>query len=143
MFVGFRPGDSNGGSDHVDPSQLVLGFCSESQFERHLKERFVEVQKLVGSCAEGNNVWFQFGFALFFLVSRVDTLEIGIPWFPGQAQMRPKMVQDLFEPALTGEFLGANFVLVIDVVLLDLDPVVAEAGAEQVGPSNIVLGGAK
>jgi hypothetical protein len=55
--------------------------------------------------------------------------------------MHPKMMQDLFEPPLTGEFLGANFVLVIDAFLLDLSPVVAAAAAEQVGPSNVVLKG--
>jgi hypothetical protein len=42
---------------------------------------------------------------------------------------------------LTGEFLGANFVLAIDVILLQLDPVVAETTAEQVGPSNVILRG--
>jgi hypothetical protein len=141
MLVGFRPGCSNGRSDHVNPSRLVLGVCSESQFERHLEELFVKVQKLVRFCTESNNIWFQFGFALCFLVGRVNTVEVGILWFPGQARMRPKMVWDLFEPALTGEFLGANFALVIDVILLDLNPVVAEAAAEQVGPSNVVLRG--
>jgi hypothetical protein len=48
-------------------------------------------------------------------------------------------MQDLFEPALTGEFVGANFILAIDVILLQLHPVVAEATAEQMGPSNVIL----
>jgi hypothetical protein len=79
MLIGFRPGYSNCGSDQVNPSRLVVGLCSESQFERHLEQSFVEVQKLVGVRVESNNVGSQFGFALFFLVGRVNAVEIGIP----------------------------------------------------------------
>jgi hypothetical protein len=49
--------------------------------------------------------------------------------------------KDLFEPAVTSEFLGANFVLMIDVILLDLNPVVAEAAAKQVRPCNVIFRG--
>jgi hypothetical protein len=118
-----------------------VGLGLESKFDGHLEQSFVKVQKLVGVRAESNDVGSQFGFALFFLVGRVDAVEIGIPLFPGKVKMRPKMVEDLFEPALTGEFLGANFILAIDVILLQLNPMVTEAAAEQVGPTNVVLRG--
>ena len=54
--------------------------------------------------------------------------------------MSPEMIENLFEPALAGEFLGADFVLVIDVSLLCLNPVVAEASSQKVGPSDVILG---
>ena len=62
-----------------------------------------------------------------FLIGCVDAMEIGVAEFPGEVEMSPDVVDDLLEPSLAGEFLGANLVLVIDVVLLDLDPVMTEA----------------
>ena len=102
----------------MDPRRLIVGLCAESKFDGHVEESSIKVQKLVGFRVESKNVGSQFGFALFFLVGRVDAVEIGIPLFPGEIEMRPKMVEDLFEPALTGEFLGANLILAIDVFLL-------------------------
>ena len=48
-------------------------------------------------------------------------------------QMSPEMVENLFEPAVASEFFGADFVLMVDVVLLDLNPVMTEAASWQVG----------
>ena len=67
--------------------------------------------------------------AFRFLVCCVDAMEIGVAEFPGQVEMSPDVVDDLLEPSLAGEFLGANLVLVVDVVLLDLDPVMSEAAS--------------
>jgi hypothetical protein len=86
MLIGFRPGHSNCGTNQVNPRRLVVGLCSELHFDRHLEESFVEVQKLAGVRVESNNIGSQFGFALLFLVSCIDAVEIGIPWFPGKAK---------------------------------------------------------
>ena len=51
------------------------------------------------------------------------------------------MVDDVFKPSLPCEFLGANVMLVVDVVLLNLDPMVTESASEKVVPSYIVLRG--
>ena len=40
-----------------------------------------------------------------------------------------EMVENFLKPVLACEFLEANLFLVIDVVLLDLDPMVAEAAS--------------
>jgi hypothetical protein len=55
----------------------------------------VEAQELVGVRVESNNIGSQFGFAFFFLVGSVHAVEIGILWFPGKVEMRPKMMQDV------------------------------------------------
>ena len=81
----------------------------------------------------------QLGFAFSFLVGRIDTVEIGVSEFPCQVEMSPDVVDDFFEPSLPCEFLGADVVLVVNVVLLDLDPVVAEAASESVVPADTVL----
>ena len=53
--------------------------------------------------------------------------------------MSPDVVDDLFEPSLPCEFLGADVMLVVDAVLLNLDPMVAEAASENVVPSDVIL----
>ena len=55
--------------------------------------------------------------------------------------MSPNVVDDVFEPSLPCEFLGANVVLMVDVVLLNLDPMVTESASEKVVPSCVVLRG--
>jgi hypothetical protein len=40
---------------------------------------------------------------------------------------------------LAGEFDAADFVVLVDVGLLELSPVKAEASAKQMGPANVVL----
>ena len=50
------------------------------------------------------------------------------------------MVENLLKPGLTCKFLVPTiFFLVIDVILLDLDPMVAEGALQQVGSSNVIL----
>ena len=44
--------------------------------------------------------------------------------------MSPQMMQNLLKPALACELLGADFVFVVDMVLLELDPMVTEAAPE-------------
>ena len=39
------------------------------------------------------------------------------------------MIENLLNPALACEFLGIDFRFVVDVVLLDLDPLVTEASS--------------
>ena len=50
--------------------------------------------------------------------------------------MSPRMIENLFEPALACEFLGADFVLMIDVVLLALQLVVGtlKSGSSRMAP---------
>jgi hypothetical protein len=79
------------------------------------------------------------GFAFCFLVGCVDAVEISVAELPGQVQMRPNMMQHLLELSLTREFERANFIVVINVVLLDLNPVMAEASPKQMGPSDAIL----
>jgi hypothetical protein len=59
-------------------------------------------------------------------------MKIGVAEFPGHVQMRPYMVENLLEPALTREFLGAKLVLVIDVILLDLDKCLQQEGERSI-----------
>jgi hypothetical protein len=68
-----------------------------------------------------------------------NAVKVGVAQFPGGAQVRPEMVEDLLEPVLAGKERG-TFVVLIDVVLLEQDPVVTEAALEWVGPSDVVLG---
>ena len=42
------------------------------------------------------------------------------------------MIENLLKPALACEFLGTDFVFVIDVVFLNLDPAVTEASSLKV-----------
>jgi hypothetical protein len=56
-------------------------------------------------------------------------MKIGVAESPGHAQMCPEMVENLLKPALACKFLGANSFLVINMVLFDLDPVVAETAS--------------
>jgi hypothetical protein len=84
---------------------------------------------------------FSSAFRFASLVGRVDAMKVCVAEFPGHVEMCPDMVENLLEPALTSKFLGADFVVMIYVVLLDLHPVVTEATAEQVGPSYVILRG--
>lgn len=47
---------------------------------------------------------------------------------------------NLEKPGFPCESCGASFILVMDVFLLDLDPMVTEAASKQVGPSNVIVG---
>jgi hypothetical protein len=49
-----------------------------------------------------------------------DAIKIGIMEFPGHFQMGPETVENLLKPGLACKLLGADFFLMIDVVLLDL-----------------------
>jgi hypothetical protein len=52
-------------------------------------------------------------------------VKISIAQFLGQVQVRPDIMENLLEPTLTSKLLGADFVVLVDVVvLLQLDPVV-------------------
>ena len=79
-----------------------------------------------------------FSVAFHFLVGRSYAMKIAE--FPGQVLMSPEMVENLLEPVLTCTFLGSNLAFfprdrcnlvgsagLIDVILLDLDSVVAES----------------
>jgi hypothetical protein len=94
---------------------LFVGLQVESSEERKIEEAFIEVVELFGCLVKSDDGGFQFGFAFRFLVGRVDVVQIGVSEFPGQVQMRPEMVENLLEPALNCEFLGANFVFVIEM----------------------------
>ena len=78
-----------------------------------------------------------FSVAFRFLVGRSYAMKIAE--FPGQVLMSPEMVENLLEPVLTCTFLGSNLAFfphdrcdlvgsgLINVILLDLDSVVAES----------------
>jgi hypothetical protein len=53
--------------------------------------------------------------------------------------MRPQMVEDLLEPALAGEERGTICIL-IEVGLLEQNPLAAEAPSQKVRPADVVLG---
>ena len=89
----------------------------------------VENVEFLAGLVEGDNCGFQLCFSFRFLVCCVDAVEIGASQFPGEIEMSPDVVDDLLEPSLAGELLGANLVVVVDVVLLDLDPVMTEAAS--------------
>ena len=68
---------------------------------------------------------FSLAFAFCFLAGHVNTMKISVAEFPGHVQMCPERDGNLLKPVLTCKCLGANFFLVINVVLLDLlDPLV-------------------
>jgi hypothetical protein len=109
MFVcccGF--GDAEGPRVQVDPGGLVRrGRFVQARVKGKVKDVFVQIVKLGGSGMEGDNGRAQFGFAFELLVRFVvDPVQIGVAQFPGRAQMRPQMVEDLLEPALAGEERG-------------------------------------
>ena len=106
---------------------MFMGLEAESFVQREIEDAPVEIVEFLAGLLEGNDCWFQLGFSFGFLVGCVDAVEIGVAEFPGAIEMSPDVVDDLLEPSLAGEFLGAN--LVIDVVLLDLDPVITEAAS--------------
>jgi hypothetical protein len=87
---------------------------------------------------EGDYEGTQFGFAFGFLVRFVNAVEVGVAWLPGQAQVRPKMVENLCEPSLAGKKRRA-IVVVICVFLLERDPIVTEATAEKVGRADVIM----
>ena len=64
-----------------------------------------------------------------FSAGCIDAMTISIEEFPGQVQMRQEMVENLLKPALACNFFGADLFLVIDAVLLDLDPMMTEAAS--------------
>ena len=130
---------SDNGRGHVEPSLLLMRPQVRSSEQRQFEESFVEAVKLGSSLAESNNGGLKLGFAFCFLISRADAAWIGISQFPGHAQMSPQMVENFLKPALACEFLGTDFILVIDVILLNLDPAMIETASQQVRPSDIVL----
>jgi hypothetical protein len=60
--------------------------------KRKVKDAFVQIGKLGGSGAEGDDGRAQFGFAFELLVRFVDPVEIRVAQFSGRAEMRPQMV---------------------------------------------------
>jgi hypothetical protein len=92
------------------------------------------------SCKEQHrraSVWLSSG----FFICRVTTVTVDAGDFAaGHARMCPEMVENLLEPALTRKCCRACSALVIDVVLLNLDPIVTEEASKRVGPSKVVPG---
>jgi hypothetical protein len=88
---------------------------------------------------EGDYEGTQFGFSFGFLVRFVNAMEVGVAWLPGQAQVQPKVVENLCEPSLAGKKRRA-IVVVIHVFLLERDPTVTKASSEKVGPADVILG---
>jgi hypothetical protein len=74
------------------------------------------------------------------LKSLVDSMEICIAKFPCEVETCPDVKENMFEPAWASEFFAADFVVLVDVGLLELGPVETEAAAKHLGPANVVLG---
>ena len=108
---------------------MFMGLEAESFVQREIEDTPVEIVEFLAGLVEGDDCGFQLGFSFRFLVSCLDAMEIGVAEIPGQVEMSPDVVDDLLEPSLAGEFLGANLVIVVDVVLLDLDPMMTEAAS--------------
>ena len=108
---------------------MFMGLEAESFVQREIEDTPVEIVEFLAGLVEGDDFGSQLGFSFRFLVGCVDAVEIGVAEFPGEIEMSPDVVDDLLEPSLAGELLGADLVVVIDVVLLDLDPVMTEAAS--------------
>jgi hypothetical protein len=101
---------------------------------------FVKVVQLASCFVKSHDSWFEFGFAFQLLVGGgVSTMEIHISLFPGDVQVCPEVTKDFVEPSVARELLGADVAVVMDVGLLNLDPVMAEVSTNQMSPCNIVL----
>ena len=123
---------SDGGRIVVEPGLLFMRLQVWAVVQRQFEELFVEAVKLGSSLVESNNSRLKLGFALCFLISGIGTVEIGASEFPARARVSLWMVENLLKPALACEFPGTHFVLMIDVVLLNLDPVMTEVASQQV-----------
>jgi hypothetical protein len=119
---------SDGGRADVEPGLLLMmRLHGQAVVQRLFEQSSVKEVKLGGSLAsERDNGRLQLGFAFRFLIFQIDAVEISVLQFPGEMQMSPQMIENLFEPALACEFLGADFVLMIDVVSLHLSFVASE-----------------
>ena len=135
----FCPCSSDRGRGQVEPSPLLMRLQIQLFVQRQSEESFVQAVKLGSSLVESNNGGLKLGFVFCFLISRIGAAEIGVSEFPAHAQMSPWMVENLLKPALVCEFPGTHFVLMIDVVLLNLDPVVTETATQRVQSSDVVL----
>jgi hypothetical protein len=117
-----------------------MGVLAETLFQSEIEESTVEAIERRCCRAKSDDGWFQLGFAFQFLIGLIDTVQIRVALLPCPVQLCPEMVENLLQPALTREFPGADFVVVIHMRLLELHPVVAETASKQMGPANVVLG---
>ncbi len=135
----FSLGLANGWRDNIDPGNLLRGPEEEAIGKRKIKKAFVHIVDLSSRGVEGDDSGTELGLALLFLVGGIDAVQVGIALLPGYVQVSSDIVEDLSKPPLTGEFLGADCIVAVDVCLLELDPVMAEAAPEKMSPSNGIL----
>ena len=69
---------SNCRCDLVDPCRLHIGLEVKASEQRELEHASVEIVELLAGLVEGDDGWFKLGFALLFLVCRIDAMKIRV-----------------------------------------------------------------
>jgi hypothetical protein len=141
VVVCFGFGLSHGGCNEADPGALLGGVETEALVEGQGKEAFVKIFESGGCLVQGYDGWAQLSFAFRFLVGLVDAVEVGVAEKPSGIEMGPNVMENFLQPSRAGVQLGTDFIVVVDVGLLELYPVVAKATAQEMGPSDVVLAG--
>lgn len=139
VVVGFSFGLAHSGCDEADPGALLGGVEIEAFVEWQGEEAFVKIFESGGCLVQGDDGWAQLGFSFRFLVGLVDAVEIGVAEQPGGIEMGPNVVKNFLQPSRAGVRFGTDFVVFVDVGLLDLHPMVAKASTQEMGPSDVIL----